>query len=462
MENLPTINEQNLPCSSRTSPMEDNLQLQIDNYLKQITVLQDKIAYFENDYFTRTSNLNNQIQQYTINESKLKQQLQDRENENNYLKQQLSEMENSIIYFKEEIKKLNALHNQNQMKYQTENPNKQVNDLVTLLRQYSNEIAALQNENLSLKQALTNNINKFTLNESSYNQTNEQLFGEIITYLNNEFMLIVQWIDTYIGNNYDINYEVPSLFTEHHETENHIYSYFNLDSIKDCLENVRSKITNEFNVQNTHIYELKELLSQYKNKNANLKLEIAELYQKLQQNKSNVYGVLNNSEHLQTQSDKISKLELSLTNNQSDFISFLENMYTLISNELNSILKDVNYKCFHDTIRSVDLDIMNDLNGKKVQYDVRNLQYLVSNAFDKLIRFLDELKYDYINCKEQNVRYLTDNLNRNGNLGEGMLFINDETNKMKKKVTEQEEVITRLESENNLLKCQIGLMNKIK
>jgi hypothetical protein len=72
--------------------------------------------------------------------------------------------------------------------------------------------------------------------------------------------------------------------------------------------------------------------------------------------------------------------------------------------------------------------------------------------------FLD----DYINCKEQNVRYLTDNLNRNGNLGEGMLFINDETNKMKKKVTEQEEVITRLESENNLLKCQIGLMNKIK
>ena len=75
---------------------------------------------------------------------------------------------------------------------------------------------------------------------------------------------------------------------------------------------------------------------------------------------------------------------------------------------------------------------MNDLNGKKVQYDVKNLQYLVSSAFDKLIRFLDELKYDYINCKEQNVRYLTDNLNRNGNLGEGMLFINDETNKMKK------------------------------
>ena len=462
MENLPTIDEQSIPCSSRTSPMEDNLQLQIDNYLKQITVLQDKIAYFENDYFTRTSNLNNQIQQYTLNESKLKQQLQDRENENNYLKQQLNEMENNIIYFKEEIKKLNTLHNQNQMKFQIETPNKQINDLVALLRQYSNEIVILQKENLSLKQELTNNINRTNLNESSYNQTNEQMFGEVISYLNNEFMLIVQWIDTYIGNNYDINYEVPSLFAEHYEAENHINSYFNLDSIKICLENARNKITNEFNVQNTHIYELKELLSQYKNKNTNLKYEIAELYQKFQQNKSNEYNILNNSENLQNQSDKISKLELSLTNNQSDFISFLENIYSLISNELNTILKDVNYKSFYDNIRSVDLDIMNDLNGKKVQYDVKNLQYLVSSAFDKLIRFLDELKYDYINCKEQNVRYLTDNLNRNGNLGEGMLFINDETNKMKKKVTEQEEVITRLESENNLLKCQIGLMNKIK
>ena len=160
MENLPTINEQSIPCSSRTSPMEDNIQLQIDNYLKQITVLQDKIAYFENDYFTRTSNLNNQIQQYTLNESKLKQQLQDQENENNYLKQQLNEMENNIIYFKEEIKKLNTLHNQNQMKFQTESTNKQINDLVALLRQYSNEIAVLQKENLSLKQALTNIINR--------------------------------------------------------------------------------------------------------------------------------------------------------------------------------------------------------------------------------------------------------------------------------------------------------------
>jgi hypothetical protein len=30
---------------------------------------------------------------------------------------------------------------------------------------------------------------------------------DISTYLNNEFLILVQWIDTYIGSNYDKNFE---------------------------------------------------------------------------------------------------------------------------------------------------------------------------------------------------------------------------------------------------------------
>jgi cell fate regulator YaaT (PSP1 superfamily) len=68
---------------------------------------------------------------------------------------------------------------------------------------------------------------------------------DISTYLNNEFLILVQWIDTYIGSNYDKNFEVPSLFPEPNDntqlnTNNNIYSYFNIDSLKTSLENARN------------------------------------------------------------------------------------------------------------------------------------------------------------------------------------------------------------------------------
>jgi peptidoglycan hydrolase CwlO-like protein len=138
----------------------------------------------------------------------------------------------------------------------------------------------------------------------------------------------------------------------------------------------------------------------------------------------------------------------------------LETLYQTISNELNTVLHDVNYKTFHDNIISIELDITNSLNGKKLKYDVRNLEYLVTSVFDKLIQFLGELKFDYLNSKEQNMKFLTENISRNANLSDNMASMNAEVSKMQRKVNEQDEIINRLESENNLLKCQIELIEK--
>ena len=111
-------------------------------------------------------------------------------------------------------------------------------------------------------------------------------------------------------------------------------------------------------------------------------------------------------------------------------------------------------------LNTVYSDITNSLNGKKLKYDVRNLEYLVTNVFDKLIQFLGELKFDYLNSKEQNMKFLTENISRNANLSDNMASMNAEVSKMQRKVNEQDEIINRLESENNLLKCQIELIEK--
>lgn len=474
------------PSTTQRSPLEENLQLQNINYLKQIKILQDKLSYFENDYFTRTANLNSQIKQFTTNESNLKQMLQEKEIENNYLKQQLNEMEESVMFFKQEVKELYKLHNSSNTRYGDNingNNSAKINELVNLLRDYSEEISKLKNDNIALKQTLTNYIhnppdqkqcvqcnchsNSFIQNDN--NSNNNKMLLDISTYLNNEFLILVQWIDTYIGSNYDKNFEVPSLFPEPNDntplnTNNNIYSYFNIDSLKTSLENARNKINKELNVQEAHINELKDLLSQNEMKNSHFKSELSELRNKIQKLTSNEYNTSNilekNSRVIQTQNEKINQLEKELQTTKNDFNSFLETLYQTISNELNTVLHDVNYKTFHDNIISVELDITNSLNGKKLKYDVRNLEYLVTSVFDKLIQFLGELKFDYLNSKEQNMKFLTENISRNANLSDNMASMNAEVSKMQRKVNEQDEIINRLESENNLLKCQIELIEQ--
>ena len=77
----------------------------------------------------------------------------------------------------------------------------------------------------------------------------------------------------------------------------------------------------------------------------------------------------------------------------------------IISDEINSVLHDNNFQAFHSNIICIGKD---DCYSNK-----KSIELVLSSNFDKLIQFLNELKYDYIKTKNENFKFLTENINTN-------------------------------------------------
>lgn len=508
---LPT-KENTTECSNKQNlkmtPLEATLQLQNKNYQDQIQVLQEKINYYETDYFTKTTNLTNQIKNFGITEKKLKKEINDKnitisnyEKENKYLKSQICEMEKSVLYFKKEVKELyNSRQNNYQIPQKDSNNHEyikkqcvnqintieydsKIRELIGLLKQYSDEISKLKNENISLNQALSNyvhnpptprdNKESFIENElrtmnmhqnsissctcTCNNVSNENEMNKIIvdmsTIINNELLFITQWIDTYLGNNYDKHFEVPSLLGENNEGN---YFNVNFDMLKSSLENSRNKINHELNYQEKSVQEMKSMLSQSEIKNASLKSELSELRRKLylvNENELKVRDILDsNDKQIKIQNEKINTLDMTIEKMKKEYGEYLDNLYKIISDEINLVLHDNNFQAFHSNIICIGKD---DCYSNK-----KSIELVLSSKFDKLIQFLNELKYDYIKTKNENFKFLTENINTNSSSSENLIFINNELTKANQRIGEQEELISKLQSENSLLKNQINFIEQ--
>ncbi len=59
----------------KLTPLEVSLQSQNANYKNQIKILEEKVSYYENEHFTRTSTLTAKLKSITENESKLHKEL---------------------------------------------------------------------------------------------------------------------------------------------------------------------------------------------------------------------------------------------------------------------------------------------------------------------------------------------------------------------------------------------------
>ena len=508
---LPT-KENTTECSNKQNlkmtPLEATLQLQNKNYQDQIQVLQEKVNYYETDYFTKTTNLTNQIKNFGITEKKLKKEINDKnitiskyEKENKYLKSQICEMEKSVLYFKKEVKELyNSRQNNYQIPQKDSNNHEyikkqcvnqintieydsKIRELIGLLKQYSDEISKLKNENISLNQALSNYVhnpptprdNKESFNENELrtmnmhqnsissctctcnNVSNENEMNKIIvdmsTIINNELLFITQWIDTYLGNNYDKHFEVPSLLGENNEAN---YFNVNFDMLKSSLENSRNRINHELNYQENSVQEMKSMLSQSEIKNASLKSELSELRRKLylvNENELKVRDILDsNDKQIKIQNEKINTLDMTIEKMKKEYGEYLDNLYKIISDEINSVLHDNNFQAFHSNIICIGKD---DCYSNK-----KSIELVLSSNFDKLIQFLNELKYDYIKTKNENFKFLTENINTNSSSSENLIFINNELTKANQRIGEQEDLISKLQSENNLLKNQIDFIEQ--
>ena len=397
--------------------LEEKLLFQNQNLQNKIVVLTGRINVYENEYLEKTNYLTEQIKNFNVIEMNYKNQIDNQnrmieelEKENQELKNQIKEIDLQLKNNKKEdlknknnnnkinnIPKLNFNENENN----NFESNNQIRDLINLIKEYSKEISKLKQENFDLKSNKNNFSNFNNQNDMNLNSNNDSIIMSISNYVNNEINLINQWIDTYIGDYYDKNYPILSLFSEEineFNEKNILFSQLKhclqFDLLKNTLEKSRNKINNYLNQNETNVIEYKILLKQTESRNIELKNELNNL--KLELMNINKNRFINEEQINQNKNKKIiNKFESNLNQSKDNNEKYLNLLYEMISKELNDTLKDFHFKAFHDKLIN-NYENFNNLNDK------------LNDSLDRLIQFNQYLKYDYVKTKEENLNYLNE------------------------------------------------------
>ena len=426
--------------------LEDNLKIQNKNLQNQITVLTGRIKVYENDYLEKTKSLTNQIKNFGITEINYKNQIENKnktiqklQSENKYLKEQINEMEEIFNSLKKEVKSLliNQTLNNNKNKNNINNMKngkrsystskiitvpklvvkekddseneRRINELVNIVKQYSKEISKLKQENLNLSQSLNNNNNLNNNSTSNIIQNDDSLLMKIANIINSELYLITQWVETYMGDDYDKNFEVPSLFNDgdnnlnEDDLINKINNCIQIPNLKNCLEKSRMKVNSILNKNEKECLDYQTLLKQTEFKYSQMKEELIKLKQELFNMNTkdlNLTQICNDLEKENKKNeDLISELKSSILQSKDINDKYLNNIYEVITNEINDILKDNNFNAFHDKLLTNNNEKLN------------NISDMLSINVDKLVQFIQHLKYDYIKQKDDNIKFLNDKVN---------------------------------------------------
>ena len=163
------------------------------------------------------------------------------------------------------------------------------------------------------------------------------------------------------------------------------------------MEKSRNNINCLLNQNEKNLIEYKNLFKQIENQNFKLKNELSDLKKQLMDLN---YGknVENNNRKNENENNKLKSI-LIKSKEMND--KYLNEIYLIISNELNDILKDFNFQFFHNKIISNNFINFNNLNE------------MLNNSLDCLIQFIQSLKYDYIKIKQENLNYLNEKINNN-------------------------------------------------
>lgn len=362
-----------IPTKENTmTPLEESLQLQIKNYKNQINVLQKKIEYYENEHFKKSSMLSSQIKYIGMNEGKLRNEIKQRdimieqyEIQIKDMQMEIFRMENTINYYKRKERDLCYKEttectpiSTNYNEYDIPNEDK-IKELVILLKQYSEEISKLKNEN-----------NEMSISIEKYKRCNEEI--------NNEIQLIAQWIDNYIDNK-ELN-DVPSLY---HDNE---IKCVNFDVLKLSVNKARQRISQIMKEQNEKSEEMKSLLKEYQMNNASLKEELCIA----NENEYKIHDLLSNNEtQLKLQSEKINSLDITIDNIKHNHCVYIDTIYKSLQLQITSILNENFFKQFHPIFLS--------------NQSQSSIEDLVSISLNQLLQFTNELMSSFISLKNENI-----------------------------------------------------------
>ena len=473
----------------------DIISKQNKNYQNQILLLTQRIKEYEKDFINKNSREEKQIKEFMSVESNLKRQINEKseiiselQNENNFLKEQLNHMENNFEQLKDEVKKLLSLkaqspqigsdmiinNNINKLVDPKETINlnlNQSNDLLELTKKYSLEISKLkkqneiltntiQNQNESINIKANNDINNINNNLINCKINKDSIISDYANEINKEIYIISRWIDTYLVCEFNKDFEVPPLTNEENDMEienkNLSLNLVNFKILKKSLENAIHNLNDIINSKETEIIEINNILSEKEMKYNDLKKELSETKKNIYTLKSEKEALIQklelNQKELKLNMDNINNIKLSHNKEKENQIIYLTNIYSAINKEISNILQDINFKAYHDKFLPLKENKNNSIN---IENNI-NIEQILANSFNKLIEFLDELKYDYIQTKQENLNIIKEKAK------DAMKILKNESeqNMNENEIEEYKQKIDQLLNDNKILKDQIEINNR--
>ena len=316
-ENNQTINvEKNI--NSNYFPNENDLinnnffilQRQNKNLQEQILILTKRIKEYEKDYITNNDKKTLQIKEFAEKEKELVNLINTKNeiinslnDENNRLKIYINQTEQDLNLLRKEVKNLLELKIKREKDNELEKNiiNNQNKDFLDIMKKYSDEIIYLKEQN----NKLVNNLNLLTQNNNDKyryisNEENikskimqskfENYLNDFIKEINEEIFVLSQWIETYLGKEYDKGYEIPSLIND--IDNNNIYmnkvNLINFNLIKSSLEKSIININSIINIKENEIIKLNNILKNKEDKYNEIKKDLVKVKDKyIELNKEN-------------------------------------------------------------------------------------------------------------------------------------------------------------------------------
>ena len=241
------------------------------------------------DYKEKFSKINSNFdnKENSILYKNLRQQNEILSKEKEELKLELYSKDKLIKELKIDLKDLSKKFNKinNNISSQSEEKNEKVNQLLQLIKEYSNQLK-LNEEKIKLYENEFNKLNQNLTNEMKEKQKYKLLYDDKIAedknwiiQLNTDIQLLCDWMNNYMVAYFDNSVEIPDvpLFSPPINSENVItFNKFNLNLLRQTISEVRNKIYNKLSKYENIIQQDKkeqiELLNKIDSQNKNIAL----------------------------------------------------------------------------------------------------------------------------------------------------------------------------------------------
>ena len=451
------------------------LQKQNKNLQNQILILTRRIKEYEKDYIMNNDKKTIQLKEFSEKENELMNQIQSKNEiinslneENKKLKIYINQTEQDINLLKIEVKNLLEIKKRREAEKELQKNiiENQSEDLVNMLKKYSDEIFYLKQQNRKLVSNMNmmsqNNEdkNKNLANEENIKVITEQskfenFLNDFINKINEELFVVSQWVETYLGKEYDKGFEIPSLINDiDNKVCNNKIDLINFNIIKSALEKSTINLNSLLNTKENEIIKLNNIIKDKENKYNELNKELIKFKDKhlelSNENDTLKFEKENEEKMLQNHKALINDLKKNDENYRDYNFNYLKEIYEIMQNEINLILSDDNFKVFHQKI----FNLKENINIFSNNVNINFFEDKLNNLLIKFIEFVEELRYDYIQTKKENFNILSSKANKKQDLL--MQKNQDEL------INTYQRKISELTNHNNFLNEQMKILNKNK